>query len=94
MAHLTATAHRHDPLIARRLPRYRIAGSVRDVLDAPVAGRTVLALRADTLQIAARTVSLAGGSYQLETAHAGAHTLLFSGEPDANALVLAGVVPL
>lgn len=92
MAALTKLAalieHRHF-----ERPRYVLAGTVRDSADAPVAGRAVVALREDRQTIAARAVTRADGGYTLRTACAGPHTLIFSGEPDRNALALAGVVP-
>lgn len=91
MAHLTPLAAIYEPRIFE-WPQYEISGVVKDITDAPVAGRTVLALREDRRAVAAIATTAADGSYTLRTAYAGPHTLVFSGEPYCNALVLAGVV--
>lgn len=91
MAHLTPLAAIFEPRLYE-WPQYAISGTVKNIADAPVAGRTVLALREGRREVAAIATTAADGGYTLRTAYAGPHTLIFSGEPDCNALVLSGVV--
>jgi large repetitive protein len=70
-----------------------ITGTVRDKTGA-LAARTVTALReSDQTVVATTTSDAVTGEYEIMTPHDEAHTLIFSGETDRNAIVYSGVMP-
>ena len=76
-----------------------ILGNVLDVSAVGAAGRTVAAYREDTWALIATVATSSDrgteGDYSIDTgAYTGACTLVFSGEPDRNSLVLSGVIPV
>jgi hypothetical protein len=68
-------------------------GTARDKTGALVASRKVVAIRESDNVLVASGVTDANGEYDLLAGSDGAHTLVFSGEPDRNALVFRGVTP-
>jgi hypothetical protein len=68
-------------------------GTVRDTTGA-LAARTVTALReSDQTVVGTTTSDAVTGEYEIITSHDEAHTLIFSGEADRNAIVYSGVMP-
>jgi len=72
---------------------YTISGVVRDKTGALAVGRTVQTIRdADRLCVNV-TQTDSDGEFTAIALGDGAHTLIFDGEPDRNALIYRGVVP-
>lgn len=72
---------------------FTFSGTVRDKHGALVA-RTVTALRESNQTVVGTTISdSVTGAFEIVTTQNEPHTLIFSGEPDRNALVYSGVMP-